>query len=138
MPVIGFLSMALAGPSAYLVAGFRGGLQEVGFVEGRNAAVEYRLAEGQYAATGALPISFAAEFGYRDYRRRTSAAAAKDATATIPIVFNTGSVPSARLLLVSLDPAETRPVLHFYHRARRQRSACCAISSPWPRSSHCR
>jgi hypothetical protein len=47
-PVIGFLSTASAEPFAHLVAGFRGGLEETGFVEDRNVAVEYRWAEGQY------------------------------------------------------------------------------------------
>jgi putative tryptophan/tyrosine transport system substrate-binding protein len=95
MPVVGFLSTALAGPSAHLVAGFRRGLQEAGFVEGRNAAVEYRWAEGQYERLPAL----AADLVRRQVAvivtvgGEPSAAAAKAATAAIPIVFNTGSDP---------------------------------------------
>ena|SRR6516165_10567273 len=46
MPVVGFLTTASAGAFAHLVASFRRGLQETGFVEGRNAAIEYRCAEG--------------------------------------------------------------------------------------------
>ena len=45
MPVIGFL--AASPPDPRLVAAFRGGLAEAGFVEGRNVTVEYRLADGQ-------------------------------------------------------------------------------------------
>src|SRR6185437_13096633 len=48
MPVVGFLGTASAGPFAHLVTGFRRGLQETGFIEGRNVAIEYRWAEGQY------------------------------------------------------------------------------------------
>ena len=46
MPVAGFLNTALPGPSAHVVAGFGRGSQEAGFVEGGNAALEYRWAEG--------------------------------------------------------------------------------------------
>src|SRR5919197_822938 len=54
MPVIGFLSIAAPLPFAHLVAGFRRGWQEAGFVEGRNVAIEYRWAEGQYDRLPAL------------------------------------------------------------------------------------
>jgi hypothetical protein len=48
MPVIGFLNTQSLGVFAYLVAGFRRGLRETGYVEDRNVAVEYRWAENQY------------------------------------------------------------------------------------------
>jgi putative ABC transport system substrate-binding protein len=54
MPVVGFLGTASPGPFAHLVAGFRRGLQETGFDEGRNVAIEYRWAEGQYERVPAL------------------------------------------------------------------------------------
>jgi len=47
MPVIGFLSSALPGPYAHVLAAFHGGLKEAGYVEGRSVAIEYRWAEGQ-------------------------------------------------------------------------------------------
>jgi putative ABC transport system substrate-binding protein len=46
MPVVGFLSIASPAPFAHLVAALRRGLQDAGFVEGRDVAVEYRWAEG--------------------------------------------------------------------------------------------
>jgi len=47
VPVIGFLSSALPGPYAYVLAAFRSGLKEAGYVEGRSVAIEYSWAEGQ-------------------------------------------------------------------------------------------
>jgi len=48
MRVIGFLGAGSPGPFAPQVAVFRQGLAETGYVEGRNVAIEYRFAEGQY------------------------------------------------------------------------------------------
>jgi putative ABC transport system substrate-binding protein len=48
MPVIGFLSSGAAGPFAGRLRAFRQGLSEMGYIEGRNLAIEYRWAEGQY------------------------------------------------------------------------------------------
>src|ERR1700730_621065 len=48
IPVIGFLGSPSAAEFAHLVAAFREGLQETGYVEGQNAAIEYRWADGYY------------------------------------------------------------------------------------------
>jgi hypothetical protein len=48
IPMVGFLGTASPRPFAHLVAGFRRGLQETGFIEGRSVVIEYRWAEGQY------------------------------------------------------------------------------------------
>jgi putative ABC transport system substrate-binding protein len=48
MPMIGCLNSAAAAPIAHLLAAFRRGLSETGYIEGQNVAIEYRLAEGQY------------------------------------------------------------------------------------------
>src|SRR5262249_19248093 len=86
---------ASAGAFAHLVDGFRRGLQETGFVEGRNVAIEHRWAEGQYDRVPAL----AADLVRRQVAvivtvgGETSAAAAMAATTTIPIVFNVGTDP---------------------------------------------
>jgi ABC-type uncharacterized transport system substrate-binding protein len=104
IPVVGFLGTASVGPFAHLVAGFRRGLQEAGFVEGRNVAIEYRWAEGQYDRVPAL----AADLVRRQVAiivtvgGETSATAAKAATATIPIVFNVGADPVKLGLVTSL------------------------------------
>jgi putative tryptophan/tyrosine transport system substrate-binding protein len=105
MPVIGFMSSRSLEDSAYLVAAFRGGLGEIGFVEGRNIAIEYRWGLGQYDRMPAL----AADLVNRHVAVLVgvggdiSAVAAKRATSTIPIVFGLGSDPIKAGLVESLN-----------------------------------
>src|SRR5438105_13572022 len=54
MPVVGFLHSASPGPFASAVDAFRRGLNETGYIEGQNVAIEYRWAEGQYDRLPAL------------------------------------------------------------------------------------
>src|SRR3981189_2358928 len=95
MPVGGVLNGASPEPFAYFVAAFRHGLGEMGYVEGRNVAIEYRWAEGQNDRLPALAAELvpprvaviAATGG------NAPAVAAKTATAAIPIVFSGGGDP---------------------------------------------
>src|SRR3954463_2307948 len=59
VPEVGFLHVGSADPFAHLVAGFRQGLKETGFVEGKNVAVEFRWADGQYDRLPALAADLA-------------------------------------------------------------------------------
>jgi putative tryptophan/tyrosine transport system substrate-binding protein len=95
MPVIGFLSARSPEDSTDLLEAFRGGLKEGGFVEGQNAALEFRWAHGNYSRLPALAgelvnsrVAVISAVG-----GETSATAAKEATSTIPIVFSVGSDP---------------------------------------------
>ena len=54
IPVIGYLNGGSPGPLAHMTAVFRQGLAELGYVEGRNVAIEYRWAEGQYDRLAAM------------------------------------------------------------------------------------
>jgi putative ABC transport system substrate-binding protein len=59
MPMVGFMNVNTSAESASdLVAAFRQGLKEIGFVEGQNVAVEYRWAEGQYDRFPELAAEF--------------------------------------------------------------------------------
>jgi putative ABC transport system substrate-binding protein len=104
MPVVGFMSGRSPEDSKHLVAAFRQGLSEAGFVEGQNVVIEYRWGLGQYDRMPAL----AADLVNRQVAvlvgvgGDVSALAAKRATSTIPIVFGTGSDPIKAGMVESL------------------------------------
>jgi putative ABC transport system substrate-binding protein len=94
MPVIGFLSAVSPGPFAQRIAAFHQGLNEAGYVEGRNVAIENRWAAEQYDRLPALAVDLVSRrpvviVAYTD----AATLAAKAATTTIPIVFVNGGDP---------------------------------------------
>jgi putative ABC transport system substrate-binding protein len=103
-PVIGFLSAVSQTQTAHLVAAFRRGLKETGFIEGSNALIEYRFADGQYDL---LPAQ-ATELVRRAVdvivaSGPPAANAARVATVSIPIVFVVGLDPVAAGLVASFN-----------------------------------
>ena len=105
MPVIGLLSARSPAIDAPLISVIRQGLNDSGFVEGQNVALDYRWADGQYDRLTAL----AADLVHRQvavivsFGGDATALAAKTATATIPIVFLVGSDPIRSGLVPSLN-----------------------------------
>jgi putative tryptophan/tyrosine transport system substrate-binding protein len=105
MPVIGYLMSGSPDRATSLLQAFRQGLQAAGFVEGQNVTIEYRWADGQYDRLSAMAADLV--------RHKVSvivatggplpALAAKSATDTIPIVFQSGSDPVAQGLVGSIS-----------------------------------
>jgi putative ABC transport system substrate-binding protein len=105
LPIIGYLGSATPEGFRVYLEPFRAGLNETGYVEGRNVLVEYRWAEGQYERLPALAADLV------DRRVAVIVAiggnppvqAAKAATSTIPIVFVSGGDPVSGGLVASFD-----------------------------------
>jgi putative tryptophan/tyrosine transport system substrate-binding protein len=105
MPVVGWISSRAASESAYLVAAFRQGLKQTGYVETQNVVVDFRWGDGYYDRLNALatelvrrPVTVIVATG-----GDPAAQAAKVATGTIPIVFVSGSDPVKVGLVASFN-----------------------------------
>ena len=92
MPVIGFLHVASQEAYSHVVAGFRRGLAETDFVEGRNVAVEYRWGEGQLDRMPSLLADLLDHHASVIVASLQGAQAAKSAGVTIPVVFSTADL----------------------------------------------
>jgi len=102
IPVIGFLGSTSLAPYATQVAAFLRGLEEMGYIEGQNVAIEYRWAEGHFERLPALAADLVGrKVDVIAADAVPSARAAKDATRTVPVVFISGSDPVERGLVAS-------------------------------------
>src|SRR3979490_3296451 len=103
IPLVGFLSAATREGFAPYGTGFHQGLREIGFVEGRNVAIEYRFADDQYDRLPALAADLIRRQVSVIAANAPAAQPAKAATATIPIVFVTGGDPVSAGLVASMN-----------------------------------
>jgi putative ABC transport system substrate-binding protein len=106
VPVIGFLSGSFPRPNGDNAAALRQGLADAGYVEGRNVAIEYRWANGQRGALGALAEELAhrpVDVIFAPGPLNQAARAAKAATSTIPIIVVYGADPVKDGLVASLN-----------------------------------
>ena len=102
MPVIGFLDPRSPDGLADRLRGFRQGLKDAGFVEGQNAAIEFRWAENQNDRLPTLAVELVRRQVTVIATLATGAMAAKAATTTIPVVFLIGEDPVRLGLVASL------------------------------------
>src|SRR5262249_46060049 len=105
MPVIGFMSSRAPEDSEHLVAAFRRGLREGGFVEGQNVAIEFRWARGDYDRLPAIAAELVnrGESVLPPAGGDPAALAAKRTTSIIPIVFGLGGDPVSAGLVQSFN-----------------------------------
>ena len=103
LPVIGFLRSASLADATNLTDAFRQGLREIGYVEGQNVVIEYRSGENDPDRLTALATDFVRRPVALIIGNVVSALAAKTVTATVPIVFATGSDPVRDGLVSSLN-----------------------------------
>ena len=103
IPRIGVLSLGPAAIPSARVEAFQQGMRDLGYVEGKNIAIEYRFAEGHYDRLPALAADLVGrKVDLIMASSPPSALAAKSATSTIPIVFRGGADPVGDGLVASL------------------------------------
>jgi putative tryptophan/tyrosine transport system substrate-binding protein len=103
MPVIGFLNSASPAPYVRSVAAFRQGLNDAGYVDGQNVAIEFRWADGQYDRLPALAADLFRRQIAVMFANTPGVQVAMAATTTVPIVFAVSGDPVKDGLVASLN-----------------------------------
>ncbi len=103
VPVVGFMRSASFDGAAPLVAAFRDGLREAGFVEGRNVAIEFRSADGHNDRLPAVAAALVEQRVSVIFGNSVAILAARSATSAIPLVFASGGDPVREGLVASLN-----------------------------------
>jgi putative tryptophan/tyrosine transport system substrate-binding protein len=104
LPMVGFLYPGSLEPSSHLVAAFRKGLRQTGFVEGRDMAIEYRWADAEFIRLREAAADLVrSRVTVMAVPNGPAALAAKAVTRTTPIIFYTGVDPVRVGLVATLD-----------------------------------
>jgi putative ABC transport system substrate-binding protein len=105
MPLVGFLNSASAATYRFNADSFREGLKQAGFIEGQNVRIEERWASGDYQALPVLAAELVAKgvVAIAATGDVASARAARDASATVPVVFTVGGDPVRFGLVASFN-----------------------------------
>jgi ABC-type uncharacterized transport system substrate-binding protein len=104
LPIVGYIGGSSSANSRHFVFGFRAGLEEAGYVEGKNVAIEYRWAEGHYDRIATIVDELVRlKVAVITTGGNVAALAARRGTQTIPIVFNVAADPVQLGLVASLS-----------------------------------
>src|SRR5262249_29103838 len=103
MPVVGFVRTSSIGAVPHMVAAFRQGLKDTGYVEAQNVAIEFRSADDRYDKLDVIIAELIRRPVAVLVGNTGAARAAKTATTTIPIVFATGGDPVGENLVSSFN-----------------------------------
>ena len=103
MPVIGFVRTSSIEAVPHMVAAFRQGLKDTGYVEGQNVAIEFRSADDDYDKLPAIIAELIRRPVAALVANSGAARVAKAATTTVPIVFATGGDPVGENLVASFN-----------------------------------
>ena len=115
MPMIGFLNTGSSQSLTHFAAAFRAGLNETGYVDRQNVAIEYRWAEGHYDRLPAMASELIGRRVAVIAANSPGAVAAMKLTKTVPIVFSTGSDPVALGFVNSLNrPGSNLTGVYFF------------------------
>ena len=130
MPVIGFLRSSTLADAANLMAAFRQGLQETGYVEGQNVTTEYRFAENDRDKLTTLVKDFIHRPVAVIVGNLVAALAAKAASTTVPIVFATGTDPVKDGLVTNLNRPGGNVTGVSFARSRGETTGAIASACP--------
>jgi len=103
MPMIGFVRSSSIETVGHMVAAFRQGLRDTGYVEGRNVAIEFRSADDNYDKLSAIIAELIRQQAAVIVANTVAAQLAEAATTTVPIVFATGGDPVGENLVASFN-----------------------------------